>query len=150
MTPACDECGAALAPGAACREYFDFLLGREWSDRALQDVHHLTVACYALQHPVAFDASPEAQRGTWALLREAVNENLPAAEVLRRNRVRLSQGKRPLLRNRGRGHAPLPPAPAWTHTAAEVVNGPDADYAGRVRRWARAMVADEASDSIQR
>jgi hypothetical protein len=148
--PNCDECSAPLAPNAACREQFEFLLGREFEDPALQAVHHLTVLCYTLQHPLGFDASPEGHAGSWALLREAVTENLTASELRRRNRARMRQGNRPMMRNRGREHAALPPAPVWTYTVADVVNGPDDDYAGRVQVWAKTMVADAARDSVQR
>ena len=135
----CEECGAPLAPGAACRAQFDFLLGREFGDEALAAVHHLTVLCYTLQHPAAFDASPEGHVGAWALLHEALAENLAASELRRRNRARLRQADRPRMRNRGRRHAPLPAAPDWTFTVADVVSGPDDDYAGRVRAWANAL-----------
>ena len=144
----CDECGAPLAEGAACREQFEFLLGHEFEDPALQAVHHLTVLCYSIHHPSGFDTSPEGYTASWSLLREAVTENLAAGELRRRNRARLRAGNRPLMRNRGRDHAALPPAPAWTYTVADVVNGPDGDYAGRVRAWAQTMVADANRDQL--
>jgi hypothetical protein len=140
----CSECGAPLAPGTACRDRFDFLLGRESVDPALAAVHHLTVLCYTVQHPLAFDTSLEGHAGARALLWEAVSENLPAREMLRRNRAQLRRRDRPRLRNRGRSHAPLRPAPAWRFTAADVVNGPEDDYAGRVQAWAKALIADDA------
>ena len=127
--------------GATCRAQFDFLLGREFEDAALRAVHHLTVLCYTLQHPVEFDASPEGHAGAWALLREAVAEDLSASELRRRNRARLRGSDRPRMRNRGRRHAPLPAAPAWTITVSDVVNGPEDEYAGRVRAWAKALAA---------
>jgi hypothetical protein len=144
VTDACGECGAPLEAGQACRDRFDFLLGRESADPALAAAHHLTVLCYSVQHPVLFDATAEGHAASRDLLREAVREHLPAAELRRRNRARLRQPDRPWLRNRGRAAAALPPAPSWTMTVADVVDGLDDGYAGRVWRWGAAMVADMA------
>lgn len=147
MAEVCCECGAPLTAGQVCRERFDFLLGREFEDAALAAVHHLTVLCYSVQHPVLFDATAEGHAASRELLREAVIERLPAAELRRRNRARLRQPNRPRLRNRGRALTGLPPAPAWTMTVAGVADGRDDDIAGRVRQWAAAMVADMAEQA---
>jgi len=137
----CDECGAPLAPGADCRSQFDLLLGREFEDASLAAVHHLTVMCYTLQHPVAFDVSAYGHAVTWALLREAVSENLSGSELRRRNRARLRQPNRPGILRRSWSTAILTRAPVSSFTVADGVNGPDSEFAARVRLWASTLAA---------
>src|SRR5213080_3358756 len=57
MNAVCPECGAAIddAAKSTCRDCFDALLAYE-NERpdAFGPVHHLTVACYFLQHPSGY------------------------------------------------------------------------------------------------
>ncbi len=51
MTNKCPECGAELPPGERCEERFNLCLALEYENPAAYGrVHHLTVACYMLQH----------------------------------------------------------------------------------------------------
>lgn len=54
MPPACTTCGSSLD----CRQAFDALLALEHvHPTAFGAVHHLTVACYSLQHPEGYAAA---------------------------------------------------------------------------------------------
>ena len=55
MTDRCHECGLAVEGGrVGCREIFDQIIARDFSDARYFSVHRLLVDCYALQHPNEF------------------------------------------------------------------------------------------------
>lgn len=48
----CEDCGAAATQGkAGCRQMFEEILAKEFSDYRYGKIHRLTVDAYALQHP---------------------------------------------------------------------------------------------------
>lgn len=54
----CGGCGWRVDGGTAgCRERFETLLARDFSDARFFGVHRLSVDCYALQHPDDYCAS---------------------------------------------------------------------------------------------
>ena len=55
MTDRCDGCGLAVEGGrTGCREIFDQVIARDFSDARYFSVHRLVVDCYSLQHPDQF------------------------------------------------------------------------------------------------
>ncbi|MCB0192999.1 MAG: hypothetical protein KDJ65_13730 [Anaerolineae bacterium] len=51
MSQKCLHCGANIQPNESCRDRFDLCLALEFENPiAFGAVHHLTVACYMLQH----------------------------------------------------------------------------------------------------
>jgi hypothetical protein len=77
----CHQCGATLAKGETCRAWFDQLLALEFEQPEAFAEHHLTVACYFLQHPegYAFTTLDAWRR----LLRSALIDGVPPAELRR-------------------------------------------------------------------
>lgn len=138
MTNPCPSCGAPIPDGGACHESFDLLLSWEW-EYQMQDVHHLLVACYHIQHPHLY--SQEGLAGALDLLRRWVVEGEYVFDVRESIRGGVSNSQRdyPITArpdNIGAFHQPI----AWTMTAADVVAaGPDRFY-DSVCAWAAGMV----------
>jgi hypothetical protein len=54
-TDVCEGCGAIKSNGkAGCRELFEEVIAREFSDYRYGRIHRLTVDAYSLQHPDAY------------------------------------------------------------------------------------------------
>jgi len=105
---ACSDCGAVAPNGRSCREMFGELLAIAYSNPVtFGAVHHLTVACFYLQHSRDFG---DASRETWrAIVREILDHGLTPASLLRRVRNQLT--------NRMRVREPgVDPPPWWPQT----------------------------------
>ncbi|HEX5499021.1 MAG TPA: DUF5946 family protein, partial [Thermomicrobiales bacterium] len=89
------ECGAAPVDGAGCREMLGLVCAWEVDDPELAAAHFLTVASYNLQHPAAI--TDEATSGLRAMLIDAIDCGVPAAE-LRRRAGRMFAGARRVRR----------------------------------------------------
>ena len=79
----CDECGALHSGGVTCRACFEALLAFE-NERpaAFGAVHHLTVACYFLQHPRGYN---ESALQMWRdLLADALDGRAAPRDLLKR------------------------------------------------------------------
>ena len=147
MPVCCAHCGATLADGAPCRRHFDRLLAHEYDHPpAFGAVHHLTVACYSLQHPAGYVAD------ALDMWRRMIANSLDAGTAPRELRRRSSARFEGAARVRQPGARPPAWWPrAWPVTAGDVVppddeTGPDGHIA-RVRRWAELVRATlDASD----
>lgn len=142
----CPECGAALAPGRTCREYFHDLLALEAEvpGGAGGEPHFFAVATYNLQHPSDF--MPAALVGLRDTVADVLAGRATIADALRRaraatdgpTRVRrhadsaLTDAEHELLRAWPR---------VWPMTVGDVVVVPPEQYAERVRDWAASTSA---------
>ena len=130
----CPECGAPTVDGLTCWEQLGALIAWEYDDPELAAEHFLTVAAYNLQHPAQF--TDEAIAGLRVAVIERLDNDLPVAEIRRRNSAEY-EGKRRVLRPEGERR---PVLRRWPTTIADVYT-PDqpAGAAARVRAWAAAI-----------
>lgn len=138
----CAQCGATPRDGLSCRDAFDDLLAFEFVDReAFGPVHHLTVACYCLQHP---DGYSDDVRALWRqLISDPEDGGKHAVSIMAAMRERFDGA----VRVREPGHEPPGWWPrAWLQTALDALPSDAADRtaAGHVRRmraWAASVRA---------
>ena len=131
---ACPECGAPAADGLNCWWQMGAICAWEADDPALAALHFHTVATFNLQHPAQF--MDDALVGLETRFREAIDEDLGAAEIRRRTGqawdgarrvIRPVADRRPALRT-------------WPRTVADAyAHGTPAGAAERVLAWARAV-----------
>ncbi|MEP7345994.1 MAG: DUF5946 family protein [Gemmatimonadaceae bacterium] len=136
----CEECGAALAPSEACEQSFHKLLAFEFENRSAFAEHHLTVACYCLQHPKGF--SSEAVGAWWEVVRSSVEHGTPPATIRREMSARLEGGTK--LRREGWNVAVWWPR-IWPVTVRDVVQPEDmtaspVTHVELVRKWAQSVL----------
>lgn len=136
----CAQCGAASVNGLTCLDAFHALLGFEFADReAFGPVHHLTVACYYLQHPHDFT---DEVRASWRELLDNPEAGRAHAEAMLPSLRRKFDGAK---RVRDPGHeAPVWWPRHWPYTAQNALpaNEDDQTAPGHVRRmrtWAASV-----------
>lgn len=149
MSERCPTCGAAWSAGATCRDCFDALLAFE-NERppAFGAVHHLTVACYFLQHPAGYAVH------TLDMWRELLADSLDGRASPRELQARFA--RRFGGANRVRDpHAVLPDwwPSTWPMTVCDVLDAasplPSTEtYVERARAWA--IATREALDGAGR
>jgi hypothetical protein len=143
----CAECGAPLATGRGCRDYFHDLLALESRvpGGPGAEPHFFAVASYNLQHPGDF--VPSVLTG----LRDTLADVLAGRATLDDARMRARRATNGATRVRRRADTALSDAERaivetwpvrWAMTVRDVVDVPPADYAARVRAWATAVVAE--------
>lgn len=150
---ACTQCGSIPRGGRSCREAFDELLAFEFTDReAFGPVHHLTVACYYLQHPAGYG---DDVRAMWRQLISAPEGGREhAVSTMAEMRERFDGA----TRVREAGHEPPAWWPrAWPHTVLDAMPSDDTDrtasgHVRRVRDWAASVraaldIAEEGAHS---
>jgi hypothetical protein len=145
----CPECGSDWSNGITCRDHFEQMLAWEFEYPEVNTVHHLTVACYHIQHPSLY--SPEGLRGAIQLLGEFLDGGLTPQEVRRRDRQKLDSSVRKYkITGTPASHGVYHPSVQWTMTAANVIAGGPAFYDQNVKRWARSvLVALKASGQAE-
>ncbi len=133
MDQHCPECGAPLAPGESCQEFFERLLFEDYADMERNGpVHPQMVASFMLTHDRYSD---EARPQAIALLRIALETS--AAAALAARAAQLFGWTR-------RIHPDL----RWDRAAryrladhrARVAAAPDEEYPARINRWARSVL----------
>ena len=119
MSFTCPHCGAVLPAGESCQDRFNLSQIKEMEQPAYYIVHHLSVACYLLQH----------------------NDELTPAMARQRYGEKFDSGHRTWSVTRG---AKLPGVEniAWTRTIADVRLDTAEGYCADVRRWAESVLAD--------
>ncbi|MFC1790885.1 DUF5946 family protein [Gemmatimonadota bacterium] len=129
---ACPECGAEGVGGTeGCNAVFQEVVGREFSQMELFQVHRLTVDTYSFQHPSQYMKSAKSAVAhltgmCWAM--EGTDDPLVAKAVSR------------FLDGNPKFHRPEPPPPLarGSLTITHIHSAPDsAAHVARVREWAR-------------
>jgi hypothetical protein len=100
-------------------------------------VHHLTVACYMLQHN---EYSREGWLGTRHLLAQFINEGKTPAEVRQQNRHKLDSGQRKWRVTKGAKIST--DGINWTRTIADVRLDNPKVYCADIELWAKSVLAD--------
>ena len=127
---ACGGCGWIVEGGSTgCREHFEALLARDFSDARFFGVHRLFVDCYCLQHPDDFCASAKSLAAHLVGLAQILDDEASPATGS------------PDLRNWLDGNRmlekPSLPADRGAVTLADLVLIEDpAEWRSAVRRWA--------------
>jgi hypothetical protein len=143
----CAECGAPLAPGRTCRDYFHDLLALEATvpGGPGEEPHFFAVATYNLQHPSGF--MPPALVGLRRTLADVLARRATVADARRRAR----QATNGPTRVRRHADAELSTADqatlrawpsTWSMTVRDVCEVAPAQYAARVRAWAARVTAE--------
>jgi hypothetical protein len=131
----CGGCGRTVEGGTAgCRERFEGLLARDFSDARFFSVHRLFVDCYALQHPDQYCVSAKSLAAHLVGLAQIVEAGTSAAtgspDLRRWLDGRRELGKPALPEERG----------AITLGDLEAIEDPAA-WREAVRRWANSVWA---------
>ena len=131
-TSSCPSCGAEGVGGlAGCEARFQEVVGREFSQMELFQVHRLTVDCYSLQHPDRYMKSAKSAVAhlvgiCWAM--EGTDDPTVAMAI-----SRFLDGNPEFARPE-----PPPPLARGSLTINSIHAAPDsAAHVARVREWAR-------------
>lgn len=135
----CPECGGVWTEGATCQDHFHQMAAWELTDPRLQEVHHLMVLCYHLQHPSLY--SPEGLEWGKRLLVDFVDGGIATDEVRRRDRASLDSGRRKFkIRGTPEAHGRYARPVQWAMVAGDVTAGGTDAYCENVRAWARSVL----------
>ena len=142
----CPECGAPLASGRTCVDYFHDLLALEATVVGAPgaEPHFLAVAAYNLQHPSSF--TPAALVGLQRTVADVLLGRATLADARQRARA-AADGPVRVRRRAGEEvtaaeQAMLAAWPtAWPLTVRDVIAGGADCYEERVSAWARAVTA---------
>jgi hypothetical protein len=143
----CEECGAAIAAGATCRDHFHelLLLESRIAGGPSGPAHFYAVASYGLQHPRGMDYTAAAFDG----LREAVRDHLEGRATMEMIRQRVRSGTKAAGRvTRRPGDAPVRPGMTrWGMIVTDILGVEETAeaYGDRVTKWARSII--EALDA---
>lgn len=141
MSVRCQECGAPLPDGGSCRDNFHDLLALEWEvpGGAGTVAHFFAVSSYGLQHPVSMRYTVEAI----AWLKSAVTEALETGCSIESLRASArTQGQDAHVTRRDGDPVADWGVERWTLTVTDALSGGVDGYAGRVRKWAAAVIRD--------
>jgi hypothetical protein len=133
----CPQCEATLGADETCEDRFNAGQLQEAADPAHYAVHHLSVACYMLQHN-------RNSRDGWIELRRLLDRfvaGLSPAAARARFRRAFDGGNRGYSFTRGPKLAGVE-AIAWTRTVADVRLDSADHYCADVRAWAEQVVRD--------
>ncbi|HEV8365247.1 MAG TPA: DUF5946 family protein [Gemmatimonadaceae bacterium] len=144
MALTCNDCGAELAEGKSCEDYFHELLAVESQvPGATGELpHFFAVAAYNLQHPSAF--IPAALTGLRRTLADILAGRAKVDDA-RRRASEGAEGATPVLRRAGtvlsaQDEALLATWPRqWPMTVRDVYGVPPEQYVERVRLWAMSV-----------
>jgi hypothetical protein len=142
MTERCEECGAPLPAGGACRDLFHELLALEGEFPGAPGsiLHFYAVATYNLQHPMGSGLTTDALAGLRLNLADALDGVATLPELRARAR-RATDGATRVLRRTG----DAPPAgwrrDGWPLTVADLLEATAETYPALVTGWARSVRA---------
>lgn len=139
MLQKCPQCGADLPPEEPCQYRFDVCMALEYENpTTFGAVHHLTVACYMLQHNAY---SREVWLEARKMIAQFVQDGIPPAEMRRRYRLKLESRHRTWRVTKDAKLSEFDTI-IWTRTIADVRFGDPQVYCADVKRWATSALAD--------
>lgn len=145
MSLKCPLCGGEFVSVEQCREWFDLCMALEYENPAAYGaVHHLSVACYMLQHNAY---SAEVWLEARNMVARFIRDGMTPVQVRRQNRSRFDSEHRNWSVTRG---AKLPEfgAIVWSRTIADVRLDDPQTYCKDVILWAEKVLSD-TEDLIQ-
>ncbi len=142
MSVKCLQCGAVIPQGGQCRDFFDLCLAYEYENpTTFVAVHHLTVACYMLQHNAY-------SRNAWLEAREMVaqfvQQDVVPADMRKQNRQRFAGGQRKWSITKGEKLSEFDTI-IWSATIADIRLDSPEIYCADVRHWAISVLEDTAT-----
>jgi hypothetical protein len=137
----CPDCGAEQRAGESCEECFHALLAFEAErPEAFGAVHHLTVACYYVQHPRGYSSAT--LRAWRELIADALDDTASVAQLRARNERRFGGAARVREPN---ASPPEAWPREWNCHVADVIRPGESlavgDYVRRARAWAESVRA---------
>jgi hypothetical protein len=142
MSLKCPLCGGEFTSVEQCRERFDLCMALEYENPAAYGaVHHLSVACYMLEHNAY---SAEVWQEARNMLAGFIRDGITPEQVRRQNRSRFDSRHRSWSVTTG---AKLPEFDSivWSRTIADVRLDDPETYCKDVILWAEAVLADTES-----
>ena len=139
MSLKCPLCGGKFISVEQCRERFDLCMAMEYENPAAYGaIHHLSVACYMLQHNAY---SREGWLEARNMVARFIRDGMTPVHIRRQNRSRFDSGHRKWSVTKG---AKLPEFDdiAWSHTIADVRLDNPENYCADVQIWAKSILAD--------
>jgi hypothetical protein len=130
QTQTCPECGAIWEVGKTCEDVFNECLVLEFNDRVAGSVHHLTVACYMIQHN---GYSDEGLAWIRKRLEEFLEGGLTPQMVRQEHRNNVASGSRD-WKVTGRPSQPL--HPNWPLHITDLSWSTREDYCLKITQWA--------------
>jgi hypothetical protein len=142
MSNKCPLCGAEVPPGGQCRDRFDLCLAMEFDNPVtFGAVHHLTVACYMLQHN-------EYSRIAWLeariMVARFIREDITPAAMRTENRSKMDGRHRTWNMTKGARLSEFDVI-VWSRTLADVCLDNPEVYCADVRLWAESILKDNES-----
>lgn len=135
----CPECGDRWLEGQTCADAFHLLLAWEW-EYQMQDVHHLLVLSYHLQHPSLY--SPEGLNGGRAMLIAFVEDGLTPEGMRKRIGTQVALGARNYSITARPDHYGVYEKPVmWNMRIWDCVRAGPEEYYTSVRAWAASILA---------
>ncbi len=139
MLQKCPQCGGEFPSEEQCRDRFDLCMAMEFENpTAYGAVHHLTVACYMLQHNAY-------SRDVWLEVRKMIaqftQEGGTPAEMRKQNRSRFDSGHRNWSVTKGAKLSEFD-AIVWSRTIADVRLDNPETYCADVELWATSILAN--------
>jgi hypothetical protein len=101
-------------------------------------VHFFAVTTYVLQHPEGMQYRVDALSRLRSIFREALVDDLPAAEIRRRMGVSFEGNGR--VRRADGDAVPAWPGVRWERTVRDVLDGGAVNYRESVDAWARSAM----------
>lgn len=135
----CLGCGERAAEAQTCADAFHILLAWEW-DYAMQDVHHLLVLCYHLQHPNLY--SLEGLNGAKAMLIAFVEDGMTPGAMRQHIGQQVASDARTFsitAKNKVGGVYDKPVV--WEIRVWDCVRAGPEEYYASVRTWAAHILA---------
>lgn len=137
-TTVCPVCGA---PGDRCRDQFDAMLAREFTDPIAGSVHFYTVTCHMLQHD---EYSASARSAMISLLARALNGEMSVTEIRDHVQKASSQEKRAFRITRQPDDPPF--RRTWNAFITDVTAEDSSQYCEQVLVWARSVSETASAD----
>ncbi len=142
MLQKCSQCGAEVPPDGQCCDRFHLCLAYEYENpTTFGAVHHLTVACYMLQHNAY-------SRKVWLAAREMVaqfmQQGITPADMRKQNRQRFAGGQRKWSITKGEKLSEFDTI-IWSATIADIRLDSPEIYCADVRHWAISVLEDTAT-----
>jgi hypothetical protein len=139
MSHKCPQCGAEFPSDEQCRDRFDLCMAMEYENPAAYGaVHHLTVACYMLQHNAY---SREVWLEAREMLAQFIREGMTPAEMRKQKRSRFDSGHRKRRVTAGEKLEEFGTI-VWSRTIADVRLDNPRVYRADVELWVTSVLAD--------
>jgi Family of unknown function (DUF5946) len=139
MIHKCPQCGADLPPDEPCQHRFDLCMALEYENpTTFGAVHHLTVACYMLQHNAY---SRDGWLGARNIIARFIHDGVTPGKIRQQNHSRFDSGHRTWSVTKGAKFSEFDTI-VWTRSIADVRYADPEVYCADVKLWATSVLTD--------